>query len=398
MTFDASPHGPDKNGKVVTTVPSAAKAARAWLFDDLLPLWSTKGQDAVHGGFFEQIDVSGARVDLPKRCRVQARQAYSFVTAGRMGWTGPWLEKAKAGVEFMLAHHTRADGLMRSTTSRSGAVVDDTADNYDQAFAMFALAHLYAATRDKSLKSRAMAILDAMQRDRAHPQGGFYEHTGREASLLANPHMHLFEAALAWLDVEPDERWSQLAREISGLCVNRFIDPHSRALREYFAPGWQAEVGDRGRITEPGHQFEWVWLLVCWNRHGGAVSPDIIRGLYDAGAGGGVDAVRNVAISELWTNGQIKNAATRLWPQTERLKAAIALARLYPGERKTFESAAIDSWMGLSSFIRPDHRGLFFDIQQPDGSFVSTPSPASSLYHIICALEELHHYDGAPQS
>ncbi|MBI1981111.1 MAG: AGE family epimerase/isomerase [Methylocystis sp.] len=32
----------------------------------------------------------------------------------------------------------------------------------------------------------------------------FEERTAGRAPLLSNPHMHFFEAALAWLDVAPD--------------------------------------------------------------------------------------------------------------------------------------------------------------------------------------------------
>ena len=91
-------------------------------------------------------------------------------------------------------------------------------DNYDQAFAIFALAHAYAVNRDPRFPLVALAILAALRRERAHPLGGFFEAIPGRAPLLSNPHMHLFEAALAWLDVAPTKEWRELAQEIGVLC------------------------------------------------------------------------------------------------------------------------------------------------------------------------------------
>ena len=201
-----------------TDIGATAKAAMNWLFSDVLPLWAVVGHDRAHGGFFEQIGFEGAAIKIPKRCRVQARQVYVFVEAGRIGWNGSWRALANNGLDFMLEHHLRPDGLMRFKTELDGAPYDDRVDNYDQAFAIFALAHAYSVNRDRRFPIVALAILAALRRERAHPLGGFFEAIPGRAALLSNPHMHLFEAALAWLDVAPRKEWRELAQEIGVLC------------------------------------------------------------------------------------------------------------------------------------------------------------------------------------
>jgi mannose/cellobiose epimerase-like protein (N-acyl-D-glucosamine 2-epimerase family) len=369
-----------------------AEAAAHWLFDEVLPLWASTGHDTTHGGFFEQIAFDGTAITLPKRCRVQARQAYVFIEAGRLGWAGPWRERARSGVSFMLAHHARPDGFMRFKTHVDGSPCDDNVDNYDQAFAIFALAHAYSVEPAERYRTAAQGVLSALRRERKHPLGGFYETAPGDGPLLANPHMHLFEAALAWLNVEPQPIWRELAQDISDLCNSRFIDPESSALREYFEKDWTPRTGEAGRIIEPGHQFEWAWLLARWRRLGGAVDPSVIRGLYETADRHGLDRTQSLTLGELWIEGGVKDAGARMWPQTERMKASLAMARMFPRDREIHEEAAIDAWRGMQLFVVPETPALFRDKCREDGVFVDESALASSLYHIICAISELIGY------
>jgi mannose/cellobiose epimerase-like protein (N-acyl-D-glucosamine 2-epimerase family) len=384
-------HTPTRSA--ATDIRLVARRAEQWLFRDVLPLWASAGHDDAHGGFFEQIDIdTGAPIALPKRCRVQARQAYAFIEAGRLGWRGRWEEKAESGVAFMLAHHLRADGLMRFKTRVDGAPNDESVDNYDQAFAIFALAHAHSIGSSAPCQKAALDLLAALRRKRAHPLGGFVEGSDECAPLLSNPHMHLFEAALAWLDIAPQEQWRALAEEIARLGLQYFIDPATLILHEYFEHDWSPRSDDLGSIVEPGHQFEWAWLLWRWRAHGGDVDRSAIRGLYESADRNGVDRARSLTVAEVWSNGRVKDAGARLWAQTERIKAALVMARLWPQERVRHENAAIDAWRGLQGFIAPTNPGLFRDKISADGVFVPEGALASSLYHIVGAVSELIRY------
>lgn len=377
----------------------AANEARAWLFHELLPLWVSVGRDPA-GGFVEQIGLDGRPLALPKRCRVQARQIYVYAEAGRLGWTGPWREAMEDGLGFMLSHYGRDDGLMRFKVDQAGAVVDDTADNYDQAFAMFALAHAHRATGRVAYRTRADDILRALRAKRGHASGGFHESTPPAAPLRSNPHMHLLEAALAWMDLGHAPTFLRLADEIGGLAAHHFIDPDAGALREIFALDWSPAPGEAGRVTEPGHQFEWAWLLVRLAGHGVGPGIGLARRLHAHGDTFGIDAARRIAINEVAVDGSVIDASARLWPQTERMKSALVLASLEaPGSaaRAAFEAQAVDAWVGLKRYAAPGRAGHFFDKCRPDGSFVHEPSYASSLYHITCAVSELIGAVGAAQ-
>ena len=48
------------------------------------------------------------------------------------------------------------------------------------------------------------------------------------------------------------------------------------------------------------------------------------------------------------------------------------------------------SIQGLMPYLSHPTPGLWQEVMLPDGSFTSEPCRASSLYHIVCAIETLH--------
>jgi len=113
---------------------------KTWAIEAAYPMWWSAGADHKKGGFFEKIDLEGVPVEGPRRGRVLPRQIFSFSIAGDLGWTGPWREAVQHGLSIYLASYRRPDGLFRALIGPDGESLDDTAELYDQAFAMFALA------------------------------------------------------------------------------------------------------------------------------------------------------------------------------------------------------------------------------------------------------------------
>ena len=91
--------------------------------------------------------------------------------------------------------------------------------------------------------------------------------------------MHLFEAALAWTAVDDAAEWRAMADRLAALCQQRLIDPATGALREFFGAGWSPADGVAGRIAEPGHQYEWAFLLHRWAALTGREAPAAVTRL-----------------------------------------------------------------------------------------------------------------------
>ena len=185
----------------------------------------------------------------------------------------------------------------------------------------------------------------------------------------------------------------RLADEVVELCLARFISPRNGALLEYFDPTWAPAKGAKGDAIWPGHQFEWAGLLERWAlaREGRDDVRAVARRLYDIGMRHGIDAGRGVAVFELAADFSVREPTTRLWVQTEWLKAAMILVRSEsePERRRRFLGDAVAAAKALELFLDLPVRGLWRDKLQGDGTWIDEPAPASSFYHIIDALRVL---------
>lgn len=364
-----------------------------WLFGQALPLWAGTGTDRPTGGFFEKLTPQGLPLDDPRRARVTARQIFSFATAGQLGWAGDAAGMVNYGLANLFRHHLPPEGIVIPTIAADGRVLRRDFDLYDHAFVLFALA---AAARmrggDPALAARAAALRAAMA-PWAHPQRGFEETVPRSLPLKANPHMHLFEAALAWEDVSDDPGWSALADSIAGLCLDRFLDPATGALKEYFDGDWLAMPAPQD-VVEPGHQFEWAWLLRRW---GAARNrPEALAAaarLAEIGEGPGVDPAQDLAMNELNADLSVRDGLFRLWPQTERVKAHASALTAAPDAVAQERAAglAARAARGLRRYFDHPVPGSWWEHLGSDGRphDPEEPARASSLYHITCAIGEL---------
>jgi mannose-1-phosphate guanylyltransferase / mannose-6-phosphate isomerase len=356
------------------TLPAAAAWYDAWLREAALPLWAGAGVDPVGGLFQESLSVEGRPVEAPRRARAQARQVFVFASAANAGFGPQWLEVALKGWTRFVKAYRRGDGLFMNRVAGDGTPVDTEADNYEQAFVLLAMAALQAAD-GADLEGEATAVMAALQGRRA--AGGGFRENGPHP-YQANCHMHLFESALAW-EALGGPRWAALSDEIANLALTRFIDPDSGALREFFDADWRA-LGGEGGLVEPGHQFEWAWLLERWGHLRGEAQALVAAGrLFENGLRG-VDPVREVAMNALWDDFSVRDGSARLWPQTEHLKAAVVLGH---------QAQGLSAARGLAQYLDTPARGAWRDKLGGDGTFIEEPSPATSFYHLMVAILEL---------
>jgi mannose-6-phosphate isomerase len=276
------------------------------------------------------------------------------------------------GLAALDGRFRRPDGLYRSWSGVEEG--DDAVDLYDQAFVLLALAQVHD---EGDVAVRAAALLERLP---VEPAGGFAEFTGE--ARLANPNMHLFESALAWTEAAGAGPWRPMAAGQARLAAAHLIDPATGAVSEVFGPGWKGPRAAGERRVEPGHQFEWAWLLMRWSLAAGdAAALAAALRLIEIGETCGVDPVRNVAVNAL--DGELKptDTGTRLWPQAERLRAHL-LAGALTKDPACWE-LAVKAAEGLTNFLEPS--GLWRDSLETQDA----PAPASSLYHIVGAAWQL---------
>jgi mannose/cellobiose epimerase-like protein (N-acyl-D-glucosamine 2-epimerase family) len=281
--------------------------------------------------------------------------------------------------------HRRKDGQIPTLIATDGSVLDETATLYDQTFFLLALSEAVKHFPDRhDLREAAHLIYRATVATRRNQAGGFAE--SAEQVFQSNPHMHFLEATLAWREVEPGGIWDAMADEVAELGLTRLMDKNG-AIREFYDADWNPVPGEPGRSVEPGHQFEWAWLLGRWAKLRGNKDADkAARRLFEIGSKG-VDPKRGAAMDELDDEFRPVRLTARTWPQTERLKSALAfMARSEGPERVHYRAEAFAAAKILWGYLETPKPGLWWDRMLPDGTFVTEPAPASSFYHIICAI------------
>ena len=358
-----------------------------WLVGAAYPLWSHHGIDPRNGGFAEALDGNGHAVAQPRRARVHPRQVYAFAQAQAFGWQGDARGIVSRGMNFFETHYRRADGLFRTLAGADGAALDERALLYDQAFALLGYAAGATALDARSeFEKRALALRHAIEAHFLAPDGAYNSDEQPAGNRESNPHMHLLEAYLAWAEIGHDAGWATGVQAIAELALSRFINKDNGSIGESYLASWQPAAGIANRIIEPGHQFEWAWLLLRCERWHSA--PALRGAALRLIAIGDRFGVRNgVAIDALYDDFSIKDARARFWPQTERLKAALLAAALTGDPQyEAMAEAAVTSFFPYLNSAMP---GLWRDVRLPDGEFIGSPVPASTFYHVVGAIAAL---------
>lgn len=223
----------------------------------------------------------------------------------------------------------------------------------------------------------------------AHPCGEFFEGRNGELPLRANPHMHLLEAALDWLVIDRNPIWRDVANEIATLCLERFIDRDTGALRELFASDWKPLSGMKGEILEPGHHYEWAFLLGRWADLTEREGPTLASKLIAFADRDGIDERRGVAVNAIRLSGGVHDAVARLWPQTERLRAYVIEPR---GE---YDARLHEAIVSLWRYLDTPMAGLWYENLDVHGRFLIEAAPATSFYHVVGVITELWTFYGA---
>ncbi|ACT60321.1 mannose-1-phosphate guanylyltransferase/mannose-6-phosphate isomerase [Hirschia baltica] len=361
--------------------------ARNWLFNQALPLWADIGLDREFGGVYEALNMEGKPLhDMGRRFRVQARQVYAFAHAHEMGWK-EGAHALESPLNYMLKHCWLETGGWGHIYNRDGSLLDGRIDTYDQAFALLGLAWAYKVTGEKRVLEAATKTKELLFNRLRHPIIGFVEGIPATTPRRANPHMHLFEAAIHWMELFGDEQMADLAEEIFELYTQRFcVDG---LLREYFHEDLTPlpeRANERYRLIEPGHLLEWVFLLRKYAKMTGRKTNTtaVLEAFSDTY---GIAPETGLVMNYCYPDGtHPENVNSRLWPQTEYIRLKLSNDSL-PEQRKGLEMLERLKKHYLN--VSGENMGYWHDEVDGAGKVISSNSPASTLYHVLGCLMPL---------
>ena len=359
--------------------------------ETLLPLCRDRFADPLHGGFHEQLDYAHAPVPVgSKRLMVQCRQLYVLSHAAVMG-DASGRDAAARGYDFLRrAYPDPVHGGWYFRAADHGAPVERGKDLYAHAFLLFALAWLHRGFAAPGAIPLAAATWDVLQTRLSAPGGGFWDRASEDwqpdrSLRRQNPHMHLLEALLALHEATGEARWRDAATPLVRLFLDRFYDAPTTTLGEFFSATWDPHP-EQGHIVEPGHHYEWVWLLHRYQAQGGTL--DVLPAadsLYAMAVRHGTDAVHGGIHDQIDRSGRAIATTRRIWPVTEAIKAHLARIEAGRSVPEGQPQALIEHL--FRDFLRPES-GLWVETCTREGAPTHTTLPGSTPYHLFLAAAE----------
>lgn len=373
--------------------PATARL-RAWAVTQALPLWAGSGFNREYGRFEERLTLDGKSIpEAPQRLIVQARQIYSYGLAVSRGWHDgrQLVEEAYAS---MLRDFHRPDGQdgWVFSVSRDGSVVDSTRDLYSHAFVLLGVATYLSVGGGAdalAVADETLAFIDGHLRA---PHGGYFDALPRpDVMRRQNPHMHLLEGLLSLWRNTGERRFLLRAEGIFDLFATRFFQADHGVLGEYYDDRLERAAGVAGDIVEPGHHYEWIWLLRWFERETGRPVSSEAEALYRHADRHGYDE-EGLIVDELLRDGRVHRPSRRTWPVTEAIKANLVEA--VAGRPGAAEKVIALAGHLHDRFLERAVPGGWMDRLDAHGRAATDFMPASTLYHLLCALGELDRVAG----
>jgi mannose-6-phosphate isomerase len=322
---------------------------------------------------------------------VQARQISVYAAAALNGTYPSGGDLALRASDTMIRTYFEGDGApgWLFSVDRSGRAVDVKRDLYAHAFAIFGLA--WAIRLDYNRKqaltiAKTLEILDRDFADASH--GGYWDGLPRSDRLRRhNPHMHLFEALLALFEATEAEEALHRCQKLHALAMNRFFSRRAGVIREYFDDDWNVHPASGLGNVEPGHLLEWAWLLRRFEAASGLKQDEPVSMLIGAALRYGVDAALGRVVGEIYENGTVRSASTRVWPHAEALHALSEEMNRGPNAQSQL---VISILRRLRTVYCPDRLdGGWVDHVDANDEPISIMMPASSLYHLYFGIGAL---------
>ncbi len=373
-------------------IHSTISSLQSRLFGRWCPKWHGAFPDFVVGGFYERLGqgfkpVATGQRRLLTQCRQLSIYSDVYIRTNN---------RLYGDIEVFFNHivaryHDPETGFWHFSLDNSGAVLDRTCDLYALAFVIFSFSHYYRATNDARSKEYALSVLRLID-TRFRLKAGLAEALSPDGTILPkmrrqNPHMHLFEACLFAHDTWGDPAFMAMADEISALFYSHFRDPSGSSIIEFFDDDLVPHA-EQGAVREPGHSFEWVWLL---KKHAMAkgmpdLHDDAALQLFDWANAHGWDTKYGGIYDALTPGGIVSADTKRLWPFCEALKANALMLTLAP-DRQAVKDRTSDMVRVFNEKYMQE-RGFWSESLTRDLVPSTDYMPGTTPYHVYFGITE----------
>ena len=359
--------------------------------DKTLPFLSEHGWDKKYGGLFETLDSQGKNGPEDfRRVMVHGRQLFVFSRWSGLTGDKTFERMANNIFAYLITNFWDVDHEgWYSRVTVDGKPLDLTKDLYAHAFVLFGLVHYAEYIGKRDAEPWIRKTIRVLQEHFLRSDGSYKEKMNRcfldktVNQRSQNPHMHLLEAALALSKCYEGNQYSSLVKSLLTLFCETFLDKKKLIIREYLNRNFNPNK-EIGHIIEPGHHYEWAWLL-NWTAEtldqpelkglGARILSQSLEFGWDTEFEGVFDQINAKDVT-------ILKSSKRLWPVLELIKALC----VYPSElnfiylRNCLETV-------LEHYLK--ETGTWVEHYTQNWQVLSDKMPVSSAYHLGMACLEL---------
>jgi mannose/cellobiose epimerase-like protein (N-acyl-D-glucosamine 2-epimerase family) len=348
----------------------------------VLPIWRGDGFNQTLQLAYEAVAGDGRTPLPPSRYRAMAcaRQLFVFSRAG---------DKTHADRLFDSLRHyfqDKQNGGWFYSVDANGAPKERQKDLYTHAFVVFACAE-YArqAHRADSLAvlHETSALIETRFADRASRAAGASLNAVMSEDFatvlgapLQNPLMHLTEAWLAALEVTGDAAFDRRLAALATGIARDFVHRATGCIAEM-------PIGSAGNLLEPGHQFEWLFLVEASGHEAFRASglTQAMNTAFDFAQRFGVDPSTGGVAAALDENGRIVDSGQRIWAQTEYLRALAT-----HGSAAALDHLPKQIELFVARFLT---REGWIESRSTEGAITRAEMPSTTPYHLATAYAAL---------
>ena len=357
-------------------------AVQAHFRQVIVPLWQGPGWNAELALPYEAL--SPAHQPLPPqryRAMACARQLYVFASLIDDPAFPAAAERAAALFRSLQSHfHDAEHGGWFYSIDPHGAPLDQRKDLYTHAFIIFACAHYWAKVREPLVESVLNAALQVVLEQFSTGNGLYEASLDQDWSSLGsgplqNPLMHLAEAFLATLSVREDPTVQSALLALTDGMQQHFIEPVHNVMLE-------KPRGSVDNWFEPGHQFEWLFLLASSPLLRGTALHGSLDRAFGFAEQVGVDPQSGAVCGMLAPDGTLRDGTQRIWAQAEYLRALTL--RPEGAERVQRQLLALQQ-----RFL---YTGGWYECRDGQGNVSREDMPSTTPYHLATCYSGLAQY------
>lgn len=245
---------------------------RRHLVEDIIPFW--KGLvDEKHGGYYGEMDYELTLYkQADKGCILNSRILWFFSNAYISLGDEECLQHALHSYEFLKnAFLDKDHGGVYWSVTYDGIPKDDSKHTYNQAFAIYALASYYEASKDLEALKLAYSLVDKVEKN-CLDEIGYLEafdaafrlvdneklsENGVMASRTMNTLLHMFEAYTELYRMDNKQEIADRMRWMLDIFAEKIYNPKERRLEVFFDYHMNPLID----LNSYGHDIEASWLI-----------------------------------------------------------------------------------------------------------------------------------------